>query len=111
MTYRNAIHSCVVAAGIALIGATAPTFASAASVNMCKWDELPDGVVQTIKQRADYASILEQMFDACPESALSLTEGATGTIGNNNSNRTPDQNGGSGGGGGGGGQGGKGGND
>ena len=48
--------------------------------NMCNWEQIPENVVQRITNRADYDDILRRMFDACPDSALSLTDRPTATL-------------------------------
>lgn len=48
--------------------------------DMCDWEKIPTNVVQRITNRADYDDILRRMFDACPDSALSLTDRPTATL-------------------------------
>ncbi|ABG31808.1 hypothetical protein CEP88_01150 [Roseobacter denitrificans] len=48
--------------------------------DMCNWENIPQNVVMRITNRADYDDILRRMFEACPESALSLTDRPTASL-------------------------------
>lgn len=48
--------------------------------NVCEWEQLPNSVVERITKRGDFDDILRRMFDACPDSALGLTDRPTASI-------------------------------
>lgn len=48
--------------------------------DMCRWEQIPEGVLEKIMLRGDFENILRRMFDSCPDSALGLTDRPTATI-------------------------------
>lgn len=79
---KNALLSkTVVLSAALLIGSLSSASADQTNRwNMCEWQNIPAHVVQRIVHRADYDDILRQMFNACPDSALSLTDRPTASI-------------------------------
>lgn len=59
--------------------------------NICEWDRMPESVLNRITKRADYDDILRRMFDACPDSALGLTDRPTASISSTGSDEPGDK--------------------
>ena len=79
-TTFKSVHLAAAALGLAVFSFAAPTTAQAEQYNMCQWTDIPTSVLERITNRADFPGILEQMFAACPESALALTDAPTGSV-------------------------------
>ena len=48
--------------------------------DVCDWERIPDNVMERITNRNDFDDILRRMFDACPDSALALTDRPTASV-------------------------------
>lgn len=48
-------------------------------INLCHLEGVSQQVIAKIRERADFAELLQQVNKVCPESSVTLTEGATAT--------------------------------
>lgn len=48
--------------------------------DVCNWVQIPETAMDRITNRTDFDEILGRMFDACPDSALALTDRPTASV-------------------------------
>ncbi|MGC3936798.1 hypothetical protein ACOTTU_03225 [Roseobacter sp. EG26] len=86
MKYSASIKMTLALAAFSAFGSTLPTISVAKEFDVCQLETVPEYIRTRITRRADYAEILERMFDSCPDAALALVEAATAAIDDDNDN-------------------------